>query len=82
MITPEDKAAAEAYADLDKEIGEFQNQVRHLVIEKSGAPDNRIDGSGVDSGDWRDLTLCEICHSKLMKDQPVNPDYATPKEGE
>jgi hypothetical protein len=43
----------------DKEIGDFQNQVRDLVIARSGAPDSAIDGKGSDAG-WQEFTLAEI----------------------
>jgi hypothetical protein len=44
---------------LDVEIGEFQNEVRELIIERSGAPENCIDGKGSDAG-WQEFTLAEI----------------------
>ncbi|PYS87342.1 MAG: hypothetical protein DMF62_12775 [Acidobacteria bacterium] len=43
----------------DKEIGDFQNEVRDLVIKCSGAPDSSIDGAGSDAG-WQEFTLAEI----------------------
>ena|SRR5881394_334498 len=43
----------------DKEIADFQNRVRDLVIELSGAPDYIIDGGGSDGG-WQEFTLAEI----------------------
>lgn len=43
----------------DKEIGEFQDEVRNFVIERTGAPENLIDGKGSDSG-WQEFTLAEI----------------------
>jgi len=45
--------------DHDAEIGEFQNEVRNLVIKLSGAPCDAIDGKGSDAG-WQEFTLCEI----------------------
>lgn len=52
----------------DEEIGEFQNDVQALVSKLSGAD---VDGSGTDSGDWRDLTLAEIKQglNKLIEDR-------------
>jgi len=51
-------------ATSDKEIGEFQDDVRNLLMErlgKLGVQDpGSIDGGGGDSGDWRDFTMCEI----------------------
>lgn len=41
----------------DKEIGEFQNQVKQKLDAMTGS---NVDGAGCDSGDWRDFTLCEI----------------------
>lgn len=41
----------------DKEIGEFQNNVKILIDELA---DSNVDGAGCDSGDWRDFTLSEI----------------------
>jgi len=43
----------------DKEIGEFQNDVRNKLIELTGAPDSSIDGAGSDAG-WQEFTLAEI----------------------
>ena len=40
-------------------IREFQDEVRHLVLKLSGAPDSAIDGAGSDAG-WEEFTLCEI----------------------
>lgn len=43
-----------------RELARWQDQIRALVIEMSGASPNDIDGSGCDSGDPLDLTLSEI----------------------
>lgn len=43
----------------DKEIGAFQDEVRNLVIQLSGASDASIDGKGSDAG-WQEFTLSEI----------------------
>lgn len=55
--SPEDYAKLEA--EHDQEIGDFQEEVRNLVIRLSGAPDNSIDGAGSDAG-WEEFTLSEI----------------------
>jgi hypothetical protein len=51
--------ALEEAQEHDKEIGEFQDEVRCLVIKLSGAPDEWIDGKGSDAG-WQEFTLAEI----------------------
>lgn len=53
----------------DEAIGEFQNQVRNLMVafvDASGGRGYQIDGGGCDSGDWRDLTLSEIKQGLAM----------------
>lgn len=45
--------------DHDKEIGDFQERVRNIVIDLTGAPDDAIDGKGSDAG-WEEFTLAEI----------------------
>jgi len=44
----------------EQELARWQEAIRELLIETSGAPDHLIDGSGCDSGDPLDLTLTEI----------------------
>lgn len=44
----------------DDEMTRWQDEIRRVVIECSGAPDCDIDGGGDDSGDPLDLTLNEI----------------------
>lgn len=59
-------------AAMDEEIGEFQNDVRSLVIELSGAPDDAIDGKGSDAG-WQEFTLAEIAQGfAFLKDNPTS----------
>lgn len=41
------------------EIGQFQDEVRDLVIRMTGAPSQAIDGKGSDAG-WQEFTLAEI----------------------
>lgn len=43
----------------EKELREFQDKVRNVVIQLSGAPDSAIDGKGSDAG-WEEFTLAEI----------------------
>lgn len=51
------ESLAELESEHDEEIGEFQNNVKNLIDERTGS---NVDGAGCDSGDWRDFTLCEI----------------------
>lgn len=52
------KRSQELQEEHDKEVGEFQNQVRNLIMKM--APTCNPDGAGCESGDWRDFTLSEI----------------------
>lgn len=57
----------------DEEIGDFQNRVRDLVIDLSGAPDHAIDGAGSDAG-WDDFTLAEISQGFAhLQDNVIQP---------
>lgn len=47
----------------DKEIGEFQDKVRGILVDavnSAGGKGDRIDGGGCDSGYWPDFTLSEL----------------------
>ncbi len=69
-VCPEDMGAPEYIKFLKKQLAasekedgltlEIQNRIRNFVVEKSGAEDATIDGSGCESGDPVDLTLDEI----------------------
>lgn len=43
-----------------EEFRRWQDEIRRVVIEESGAGPSRIDGHACDSGDPLDLTLAEI----------------------
>ena len=49
------KQLGQVEKERDEEIGEFQNQVRDLIMKL--APSCNPDGGGCESGDWRDFTL-------------------------
>jgi hypothetical protein len=53
-------AQARAGEELDTELGRWQDAIRDVVIDESGAPDGTIDGGGCESGDPLDLSLAEI----------------------
>lgn len=53
------KERDEARESHDKEIGEFQDEARALILKMTGAPENTIDGKGSDAG-WQEFTLAEI----------------------
>lgn len=46
--------------EADEELRRWQDKIRDVVINRSGAPDYKIDGGGCDSGDPLDFTIAEI----------------------
>ena len=45
---------------INKEVDRWMEAIRQLVIERSGAEDFHIDGTGCDSSDPLDVTMAEI----------------------
>ena len=58
------KSVGDAVGHIERFVGReqarWQDAIRELLIEMSGASDDAIDGAGCDSGDPLDLTLTEI----------------------